>query len=225
MGCGVLLSVHWVFYYGSIKMANVSIGAVCFALVGFMTAILEPIIKRHRPSWREILLGLLTVVGIALIFGFDPRYRLGIAMGVVSSLLYTFFSICSKSVQASSGQSSTTMLFYEMIGGSIILVSVIPLYALWFPDIKILPSRIDVLYLLIFSSLFTVLPFLLQLQALRSISAFTVNLSYNLEPVYTILLAIILFGEDKELNASFWIGISLIILSVILQTLTNNVKT
>lgn len=221
MGCGVLLSVHWVFYYGSIKAANVSIGAVCFALVGFFTALAEPIFGRHRPSWREIALGAFSVVGIALIFGLDPRYRLGIALGVVSSILYTLFSIACKRVQGDSGVSSSTMLLYEMIGGGIVLTLVTPLYAKVFPEVSIVPSGQDLIMLLLFASVFTIAPFLLQLQALRHISAFTVNLTYNLEPVYTILLAMLIFGEAGELNFSFYLGIAFIISSVLLQMKTS----
>lgn len=212
-GCGVLLSVHWVFYYGSIKAANISIGAVCFALVGFMTAVVEPLICKQRPSYRELLLGLLSVVGIGLIFGFEPRYRLGIGLGIISSLIYTAFSLCSKRVQASSGESSSTMLLYEMIGGFVVLSLAVPVYTALFPC-RVIPSLSDTLWLLLFASVFTIVPFLLQLQALRHISAFTVNLTYNLEPVYTILLAILFFHEATQLNASFWIGISLIIFAV-----------
>lgn len=212
-GCGVLLSVHWVFYYGSIKAANVSIGAVCFALVGFMTAVIEPLVNRSRPSWRELQLGLLSVVGIGLIFGFDARYRLGIGLGVISSLIYTVFSLCSKRVQASSNESSSTMLLYEMVGGFVVLSLAIPFYTKLFPC-RVIPTLSDSLWLLLFASVFTIVPFLLQLQALRHISAFTVNLTYNLEPVYTILLAMLLFGEAKQLGLSFWIGISLITFAV-----------
>lgn len=217
MGCGVLLSIHWVFYYGSIKAANVSIGAVCFALVGFLTAVVEPIVYRHKPSWKELLLGLLSVAGILLIFGLDARYRLGILLGIVSSIIYTFFSLASKQVQASSRETSSTMLLYEMIGGAIILLLATPVYARLFPDVAIIPSGHDIVWLILFATLFTIAPFLLQLQALRHISAFTVNLTYNLEPVYTVLLAILFFHEATELSAIFWIGISLIILSVLLQ--------
>lgn len=221
MGCGVLLSVHWVFYYGSIKAANVSIGAVCFALVGFFTAIAEPFFGRHRPSWRELALGAFSVVGIALIFGLDPRYRLGIGLGVVSSVLYTFFSIACKRVQGNSGVSSSTMLLYEMIGGGLVLTLATPIYAKAFPDVCIIPSGHDVVMLILFASVFTIAPFLLQLQALRHISAFTVNLTYNLEPVYTILLAMLIFGEAGELNFAFYLGISFIIASVLLQMKTS----
>lgn len=219
MGCGVLLSIHWVFYYGSIKAANVSIGAVCFALVGFLTAIIEPIIHRHGPSWKELLLGLLTVLGIGLIFGFDTRHRLGIGIGVLSSLMYVFFSISSKSVQTTTDINSSHMLLYELLGGSIVLTLLTPLYALAFPNAQIIPGPRDMGFLVIFASVFTVLFFLLHLQALKQIPVFTVNLSYNLEPVYTISLAMIIFGEAKELNFSFWCGVSLIILSVVLQTI------
>lgn len=217
----MLLSVHWVLYYGSIKAANVSIGAVCFALVGFFTAIIEPALEHRRPSWGELLLSLFTVLGIGLIFGLDARYRLGIGIGVLSSVVFTFFSIFSKKVQADTGHSSSTMLLYEMVGGAAVLTFLTPLYALLFPEVGIIPSWRDSGYLLLFASVFTVVPFLLQLQALRSISAFTVNLSYNLEPVYTILLAMILFSEAGELERSFWIGIVLIVLSVVLQTLSS----
>ncbi len=220
MGCGVLLSIHWVFYYGSIKAANVSIGAVCFALVGFLTAIIEPIIHRHKPSWREMLLGMLTALGIALIFGFDTRHRLGIGIGVLSSIMYVLFSISSKSVQTTTTINSSHMLLYELLGGSIVLLLLTPLYAWIFPNVQIVPSPRDMVLLLLFASVFTVLFFLLHLQALKEIPVFTVNLSYNLEPVYTITLAMIIFHESKELNFSFWCGITLIILSVLLQTIT-----
>jgi len=221
MGCGVLLSIHWVLYYGSIKAANVSIGAVCFALVGFFTAIIEPLLELRKPSWHELLLSVLTVLGIGLIFGLDARYRLGIGIGVLSSLVFTFFSIFSKKVQAETGHKSSTMLLYEMIGGAIVLILLTPLYSYIFPEVGIIPTWTDGWYLLLFASVFTIAPFLLQLQALRSISAFTVNLSYNLEPVYTILLAMIIFNEAGELNQSFWIGIMLIVMSVVMQTLSS----
>lgn len=219
-GCGALLSIHWVFYYGSIKAANVSIGAVCIALVGFFTAIIEPLFFTHkRISWKELLLSLIAVLGIVLIFGLDARYRLGIALGFVSSLVYTFFSLCSKKVQAETKHKSSTMLLYEFVGGVVGLAPLTPLYGLFFSDVQMMPTVRDFLLLFLFASAFTISPFLLELQALRSISAFTVNLSYNLEPLYTILLAILIFGEQSELNASFWAGVLLIVLSVVLQTL------
>lgn len=223
-GCGILLAVHWVCFYASIKFANVSIAVVCIALDGFFTAILESMIYRRKPSWIEILLSMITVVGILLIFGIDPRYRLGIAFGAVASLVYALFSICSKQVQAQTSHRSSTMLLYELISGGLVLTLILPLYAKLFPEASLVPSTADWIMLPIFGSIFTVGPFLLQLQALRYISAFTVNLSYNLEPIYSIVLAMIIFDEANELDRSFWMGVLLIIMSVVLQTVYSKKK-
>ena len=219
LGCGVLLSVHWVCYYGSIKLANVSIGAICFALVGFFTALVEPLVNHHKPSWRELMLSLITVAGVMLIFGFDTRYRVGIAVGCLSSLLYSFYSVLSKKVQAVTGRASSTMLFYELVGGGVVLAVALFIFSQCRPEADVIPAAHDFWALLIFAAVFTIAPFLLQLQALRSISAFTVSLSYNLEPIYTILLAMLIFGESRELSGAFWIGVSLILISVLIQTL------
>ena len=193
LGCGMLLAIHWVFFYGSIKAANVSIGV-------------------------DLAFSILTIMGILLIFQLDFRYRFGISLGMVSSIVYAFFSIFSKQVQESTGKSSSTMLLYELFGGGIILTIVLPIYMFFNIEMKVVPTTADFLLLLLFSSVFTIGPFLFQLQSLRRISAFTVNLSYNLEPVYSILFAMILLHEARDLNYSFWIGICLIILSVFLQT-------
>lgn len=217
-GCGILLVVHWVFFYASIKASNVSIGVVCIALDGFSTALLDPIISRRPFSSREIFLSLITFAGIMLIFGFDTRYRLGITFGVLTSFFYALFSIYSKRVQENTGHKSSTMLLYELGSGWLLLTLCLPVYIWLCPSAVLVPETHDLLLLLIFGSVFTIGPFLLQLQALRSISAFTVNLTYNLEPIYSIIFAMIIFDESKELNRYFWIGLLMIIISVILQT-------
>lgn len=216
--CGFVLALHWVLFYASIKASNVSIAVVCIALNGFYTAILEPLINRHRVSFRELFLSLFTVAGILLIFGFDASYRLGIVLGSLSSLVYALFAILSKRVQASSGERSSIMLMYEMIGGELLLTCILAIYAFVTPSLQLLPQGMDWWLLPLFGSIFTIGPFLFQLQALRYISAFTVNLSFNLEPLYSIIFAAILFNEASELNMAFWIGLLLIIFSVALQT-------
>ncbi|MDL2278165.1 DMT family transporter [Parabacteroides sp. OttesenSCG-928-G07] len=215
-GAGLLLGLHWVFFYGSIKAANVSIGVVCFSLIGFFTAILEPILLRRRFSIIELLYSFITVIGILLIFNFDTRYRTGIILGVISTVLCALFTITNKKI--GERHSSSTILFYEMIGGFAGLLCLLPLYLHYVPSSSMLPVGMDWLWLLLLSSFCTIGLYLLQIEALRSISAFTLNLSYNLEPVYSILLAMLLFGEAAELNWAFYAGIALIILSVLLQT-------
>ena len=209
-GCGVLLAIHWTLFSASIKASNVSIAVVC--------------IGHRRMSLRELLLSMITLVGILLIFGLDTRHRTGIVIGMFSSLFYTLFAVASKRVQHNTGHSSSTMLLYELLAGWLFLTVILPFYSYAYPSVALLPVGWDWGYISVFASVFTIGPFLTQLQALRTISAFTVNLSYNLEPIYSIVLAMILFDEGQELNFSFWIGVFLIILSVVLQTILSSRK-
>ncbi len=217
-GVGMLLCLHWVFFYASIKASNVSIGVVCFSLVGFFTALFEPIINRHRFSGREFLFSLLTILGIYLIFQFDARYRLGIALGVVSSALYALFAITNQRV--GKHYEPKNMLLWEMVGGLVGLTCLIPIYNMFIPVGRLYPVGMDYPYLAFMVVVCTIGLCLLQIIVLQKIPAFTVNLTYNLEPVYSIILSMFIFSEYKELNFSFCIGIALIIISVVLQTLS-----
>lgn len=212
--CGTLLAIHWVLFYGSIKAANVSVGVVCFALNGFFTALLEPMASGKRFSLRHLLLGLITLGGIVLIFGLNMQFRTGIVIGMFSSLFYTLFAIASKRVQSATGVDSSAMLLYELLTGWCVLSLAMPFYAMLYPSVSLMPEGSDWLFITLFASVFTIGPFLTQLQALRTLSAFTVNLSYNLEPLYSIALAMLLFNEAQELNLSFWMGVSMIVAAV-----------
>ena len=219
-GCGALLGLHWMLFYCSIKASNGSIGVVCFALVGFFTAIYEPKIFRRRVSWAELLLSLITVAGLLCIFSFDARYRYGISIGVVSSAACALYAIYNKKVSV--GVRSRTMLMYQMSGGIFGVSIIIPFYLMVVPagqDVIVIPAGSNLWWMLCHALFCTIGMYLLQIQALKQLSAFTVNLTYNLEPCYTILLAFLFFGEVRELNLSFYAGIALVILSVVLQTL------
>jgi len=116
-GCGALLAIHWILFYSSIKMSNVSIGVVCYALVGFYTALLEPWIYHRKVKFSEVGFSLITLLGILLIFSFDPRYRGGILMGTVSSFVAALFMVLAKKV--STDVKSRDMMVYEMASVSI----------------------------------------------------------------------------------------------------------
>ncbi|MGG7665219.1 DMT family transporter [Dyadobacter sp. BHUBP1] len=214
---GLLLGLHWIFFYGSIKYSNISVGVVCFSVVGFFTAIFAPLINRRRFVLSELLLSLLTLLGIALIFSFDARYRVGITLGVASSALGSLFTITNERLAHSFRSETATV--YALIGGAIALTPLMPLYFYYFPVATLMPSWADLGYLLLLAFFCTVVLYMLQTQVLRRISAFTVNLSLNLEPVYTIILAILIYHENKELRWSFYLGLVLILLSVVLQML------
>lgn len=215
LGIGSLIALHWVCFYGSIKTANVSIGLICFASVGLFTAILEPLLTEKKFSWAEIGLGLVSLLGIYLIFHFDIRYRAGIMLGTAAAVLGALFSVLNKRyINVAAPQ---TLMLYELSGGLLLLTVTMPLYLNYFPSAAIFPSLSDWGWLLILSWFCTVYAMDLMLQALKKVSAFTQNLTLNLEPVYGILLAFALFEENKNLSGSFYIGFGLIALSVALQ--------
>ncbi|PUZ27233.1 Threonine/homoserine efflux transporter RhtA [Chitinophaga costaii] len=216
-GTGVIVALHWLFFYGSIKYANVSIAVVCFSLTSMFTAILEPIILRRRPDVVELLLSALTLVGILLIFHFDVQYRTGIILGIISAAFCALFTIFNK-IQLRTYDSKTIIL-YELTVGAAVFTLAMPLYLHVFPVASVLPAKIDWVYLFILSWACTICMYLLSMNALTKISAFTVNLTFNLEPVYSIIMAFILFHENKVLHYSFYVGLGCIILSVILQML------
>ena len=215
-GVGGIAALHWVTFYGSIKYSNVSVGLVCFSAVGFFTALLEPLIMRHRIDMVELFLGFLVIVGIFFIFKVDPHFKTGILVGLLSALLGSLFPVLNKRILKRVSSENVTL--YELSGGFLILTLLMPLYLYLFPAPSLLPGWRDWIWLLVLSWACTVLAFNLSMSALQHISAFTVNLSYNLEPVYGILLAFVLFREDKYLNKGFYIGFCLILLSIILQT-------
>lgn len=212
---GTLIALHWVAFYGSIKLSNVSIGLVCFSATGLFTALLEPILVTKKLQWAELGLGLLSLLGIYLIFHFDERYQTGIVVGIVSAFLAALFSVLNKKQVADA--EPTVMMLYELTGGLVILTLLMPAYAYFFPETSIIPTISDLGWLLVLSWLCTIVAMQLMLDSLKKVSAFTQNLSLNLEPVYAIIMAFILFDENKYLSNSFYYGVGLIILSVVLQ--------
>lgn len=215
-GVGAIVALHWVSFYGSIKYANVSVALVCFSAIGFFTALLEPLILKKKANLIEILLGLLTIAGIAIIFHFDSEFKTGILIGIVSALLASLFPIFNRSLVQNIDSSTITR--EELTGGMLVLTILLPLYLYFFPAGNLIPTISDIGWLLVLSLLCTVLAFNLSMLALKKISAFTVNLSFNLEPVYGIVLAFLIFREDKYLSDNFYLGLGLIVLSVLLQS-------
>lgn len=220
IGVGTLLGLHWLLFYASIKASNVSIGVVCFASMCFFTSIFEPIIFHKKFSVVEMLLSLITVGGLVCIFSFDSRYRVGIIIGILSAAACSLYGTFCKKVEP--GVKARTMLLYQMVGGLIGVSIIIPIYLSIYPSsqpVCVIPEGANLWWLLSLALFCTVGLYMLQIIVLRTLSAFTVNLTYNLEPCYTILIAFIAFGEARELNASFYVGIAMVILSVVLQTL------
>jgi drug/metabolite transporter (DMT)-like permease len=217
MGLGLVSAFHWVGFYGSIKYSNISIGLVCFSSVGFFTALLEPLLLRKKIAMNDVLLGLLVMVGIYIIFHFELRYQTGIMLGLLSAiLLAVVFVFVRKFMQRMNAE---TLITYQMTGGFIGLTVFMPWYLTAFPVSQVLPGWSNFFWLIVLSWGCSVWAFHLSANALKKISAFTVNLSFNMEPLYGILLAFIVYKENTLLGASFYAGAFLIMSSVAIQTL------
>ncbi len=212
---GTIVAIHWVTFYGSVKYANVSVALVCFSATGFFTAFFEPLILKRKISLIEVGLGLIAISGIYIIFDFHPQYKVGVIFGIISAVGSSLFPIYNKKLLCT--HSPKTLTLYELGGGLFALTFLVPFYILQFPASYYLPTTNDWLWLLVMAWLCTVVSFDLQLNALKKVSAFTANLTYNMEPVYGVILAFIFFKENEKLHHAFYIGVLLIVLAVALQ--------
>jgi drug/metabolite transporter (DMT)-like permease len=212
-GIGMLVALHWVCFYGSVKFSNASIAATCIGITSFFTAIIEPILLRKPFQKTDILLGLSIIPGIWLISEASPAgYGTGIVLGIISSLLAASFSVLNK-VYADQFDAAG-MTWVEMISGALLLTLLLPVYFLYFPDAVAIPTTNDWLLLLAMSVFCTIIPFMISIYALRYISAFTSVFMLNLEPLYSIVLAILILNENQELGLQFYVGAGLILLAV-----------
>lgn len=205
---GIIAALHWVTFYGSIKYANVSVALVCFAAIGFFTAIFEPILLRKKMNWIELLLGLITIAGIYIIFHFDTQYKTGIILGIISAILASLFPIFNR--EFLKRINVETMLAWQQTGGLVFLSILLPFYLDQYPVESFYPGYRDFLWLLVLSWFCSVIAFQFSANALKRLSAFTVNLTFNLEPVYGILLAFAIYQENKYLSHWFYLGFSVI---------------
>ena len=214
---GGVLVLHWLGFYGSIKLSNVSIGVTCLSSMAFFSAILEPLFFKRRLVMRDFVYALIGMVGIALIFNFETHYRAGIICGLCCACGAALYTVLNKKYGAKAASRERTVLI-EMAGGVFTMLLLLPVYRLIVGKFDFSLGLQDFIGLFCLASVCTVGLYLLQISVLRQLSAFTVNLSYNLEPVYSIILAMIIFKENQELTWAFYGGLSLIILSVLLQT-------
>ena len=214
---GILLMMHWVCFYGGIKYSNVSVTLSLLSATSLFTALLEPLIERKKINKSELLFSVIAMFGIGIIFYSDENtYGTGMALALMAAFLGAFFNILNKDVVKE--MESSVVSFYEIFIGMLLLTLFLPFYNSYFEVEKLLPTATDWVLLSILAILCTHITMILSLNALKHLSAFTVTLSINLEPVYGILLAFLIFGENNNLNAGFFTGSMVIMLSVLLHT-------
>ncbi len=214
---GILLMMHWVCFYGGIKYSNVSVTLSLLSATSLFTALLEPLIEQTKINKSELLFSVIAMTGIGIIFYSDENtYGIGMALALMAAFLGAFFNILNKDIVKE--MQSSVVSFYEIFIGMLLLTLFLPFYNSYFEVEKILPNATDWVLLAVLAILCTHITMILSLNALKHLSAFTVTLSINLEPVYGILLAFMIFRENNNLNAGFFIGTLVIMLSVLLHT-------
>ena len=214
-GVGFIAAMHWVTFYGSIKYSNVSVALVCFSAISFFTALFEPLILRKKMNWAELLLWVITLSGIYIIFHFDTQYKTGIIIGIISAILASLFPIFNREFLKRTNVE--TMLTWQQTGGLLTLSVLLPFYLQKFPTESFIPNIENLGWLLVLSWFCSVIAFQFSSNALKRLSAFTVNLTYNLEPVYGIILAFIVYKENQFLSKWFFVGFAIIAVALIIH--------
>jgi drug/metabolite transporter (DMT)-like permease len=215
-GAGVVVALHWLTFYGAIKLSNASVAASCMAIAPIIMAIVEPVIAKRSFDPRELLIGIVALPGVALVVGGTPSdMRTGIFVGALSALLVAVFGSLNKRLVERA--TPLVMTWVELAAGTAFL-GVVALLMPGRGEVFALPGGRDFALLATLSIACTLLPFTLSLRALRHTSAFTAQLAVSLEPVYAILLAIVLLGEQRELSASFYLGVAVIVGAVLAHT-------
>lgn len=218
---GVIIALHWLTFFGAIKVSNVSITLALLSTGAFFTSIMEPIFYKRKVIWYEILFGIIVIVGLYIIFKVETEYVLGIVLGLISAFLSAVFSLINGKL--AKREDASVISFYELLTGA----GAISLYLLFlnffgneeegFTAAFFTVTTEDWLYLFILASICTAYAFIASVAVMRHLSPYTVMLTINLEPVYGILLAFWILGSDEKMSPGFYYGALIILTTVILN--------
>lgn len=220
---GVIIALHWITFFEAIKQSNISITLAMFSTGAFFASFIEPIFYKRRIIWYEILFGVIVIIGVFLITHGELKYINGIILGVVSALLSSLFAVINGTFVQK--HSATVISFYEFVSGVVFLSLFILLFKGGFDSKFFTLTSSDWIYLFVLASICTAYAFIGSVKVMKFISPYTVVLSYNLEPVYGITLALILFPETETMGPQFYYGAALVLTSVLLDGILKNLKT
>jgi drug/metabolite transporter (DMT)-like permease len=212
---GAIVAVHWLAFFGSARVANVSVSLVGFATNSLWAALLEPWFNKTRIKKYELLLGLLVISGLYIIFSFDFQYKLGLLIGIFAGFTSSLFSVFnSRMVKRVSAR---TITFYEMVGAFLTIGLLLPFLqlravGLQWPEP---PSAMDFLYITILAGVCSVYAYTVAVDLMKRISVFMIQLTLNLEPLYGIIMAVIIFGNEEKMDLNFYMGTAVILSAVI----------
>lgn len=211
LGTGLVVGAHWALFFESIKVSNVSVALTALASTTLFTSILEPVLFKKKVVLYEMLFGLLVIIGLALIFNFESQYTLGIILALLSAFGAALFTVLNGRF-ISDGIAAKSITFYEMIGG-LLGITIYMLAIDGFSIDQMITTNteehaliMDIIYLLLLGIVCTAFAFVIGVAVMKELSPFTVSISVNMEPIYSILLALLIFGEEEEMTPGFYLG-------------------
>ena len=219
MGVGVLIALHWLTFFGAIKISNVSITLAMMSTGAFFTSILEPIFYKRKLIWYELLFGVLVICGLYLIFEVETRFSEGILVALFSAFLAALFTLANGKLVKENPPSKIS--FYELLAGAG-FISIYLLVTSGFTSSFFVLPAMDWVYILILASICTAYAFIASVKVMRHLSPYTIMLTTNLEPVYGIILAYLILGDAEQMNEGFYYGALLILFTVILNGILKN---
>lgn len=216
---GIIIALHWIFFFKAIKTSNVSVALVTMSTGAFFTSLIEPIFFRRKIKPLEIFLGLIVVAGLYIIFNFETQYQLGIVYALIASFLGALFAVLNglfiKKYEADA------ISLYQLFFGAVFITFYLLFTNSFSESFFTLPSS-DWMYLIILSSVCTAYAFVVSVKIMKYISPYTVMLTINLEPIYAIILALFIFGDKEKMKPEFYIGAFIVLFVVLLNGIIKN---
>ena len=218
---GILIALHWIFFFAAIKVANVSVALVVMSTGALFTSLLEPLFFKRRLNILEILLGIIVISGLYLIFNVESKYTLGFIYALIASCLSAIFTVINGLFIKES--TAVKIGFYQLLFGTF-FVSIFILATTGFSAEAYTIAGMDYVYLIILSSICTAYAFVKSVDLMKVLSPYTIMLTINLEPVYGIILAVLIFGESERMSPLFYLGAVIIVITVLINGLLKNKK-
>lgn len=216
---GAIIAVHWITFFKAIKVSNVSVALVTMSTGAFFTALLEPIFFKRRLNPLEMIMGLLVIVGLYIIFNFESQYSLGIIYALISASLSALFAVLNgifiKEYEAD------TISLYQLLFGVVVVTIYLGVTGSFTTEFFVLESS-DWLYLILLGSICTAYAFIASVKVMKYLTPYTVMLTINLEPIYAIVLALIVFGDTEQMNVEFYYGAFIVLFVVLLNGILKN---
>lgn len=218
---GIIIAAHWYTFYEAIKVSNISITLACLSTGAFFASLIEPVFYKRKIIWYEVVFGLFAIIGISIIFNVETNHKLGIMLAITSAFLSALFSVINS--KYAKIYNPNVISFYELTSG-VFFLSIYLVASEKFTESFFKLSYQDLIWLILLASICTAYAFSASIKVMKFLSPFTVMLTINLEPVYGIILALLIFKDSEQMNSLFYVGAILLLLTVIANGIIKNSK-